>query len=74
MFRTVFPFIIGSSKLHFRQKGYVKHLIVQLFEICLLPYVQFLDTDDGRKDLPKHVERFISINNLRNRCISLVVL
>ena len=32
MFRTIFPSIIRSSKLHIWQ---------QLFDICLLPYVQF---------------------------------
>ena len=53
MFRTVFPSIIRSSKLH----------------ICLLTYVGFWSPDDGRKDRPKHVERFTRINNLRNRCM-----
>ena len=45
-----------------------------MFDICLLPYVQFLAPDDGRKDRPKHVDRFTRINNLRNRYILLVVL
>ena len=44
------------------------------FSVCLLPYVQFWAPDDGRRDRPKHVERFTRINNLRNRCILLVVL
>jgi hypothetical protein len=30
--------------------------------------------DDGRKDRPKHVERFTRVNNLGTRCILLVVL
>ena len=46
----------------------------QLFDINLLPYVQFWAPDDGRKDCAKHVERFTIINNLRNRCILLVIL
>ena len=37
-------------------------------------YMQFLAPGDGRKDRPKHVQRFTRINNLRNRCILLVVL
>ena len=28
MFRTVFPFIIRSSKLHIRQQAYVKQLLL----------------------------------------------
>jgi hypothetical protein len=40
-----------------------------------LLYTQFWAPDDGRKDRPKHVERFTRINNLRdNRFISLIVL
>ena len=35
----------------------------QPFGICLLPYVQFWAPDDGRKDRPKQLERFIRINN-----------
>jgi len=56
MFRTVFPSIIRSSRLH----------------ICLLLYVQSWAPDDGRKDRPKHVECFTRINNLRNRSFLLV--
>ena len=36
--------------------------------------MQFWAPDDGRKDCPKHVERFTRINNFRNRCILLIVL
>ena len=46
----------------------------QLSDICLLLYVQSWAPDDGRKDRPKHVECFTRINNLRNRCILLVLL
>jgi len=49
-------------------------VIQQLFDICLLSYVQFSTPDDGREDRPKQVELFTRINNLRNRCIMLVVL
>jgi len=42
--------------------------------ICLLPYVQFVAPDDGRKERLKHAECFTRINNLRKRCILLVVL
>jgi len=38
MFRTVFPSIIRSSKLHIEQQAYVKQLV---FDICLLLYMQF---------------------------------
>ena len=57
-FRTVFPSIMKSSKLHIRQKAYVKQLLQQLFDIRLLQYVQFWAPDDGRKDRPKHVMLF----------------
>jgi len=46
----------------------------QLFDVCLLLYVQSWAPNDGRKDRAKHVERFTRINNLRNRCILLVLL
>jgi hypothetical protein len=39
-----------------------------------LTYTQFWAPDDGRRDRPKHVERFTRISNLRNGCILLVVL
>ena len=72
MFRTVFLSIIRSSKLHIWQQAYSRYR--QLFDICLLLYVQFWAPDDGQKDCPKCVEHFTRINNLRNRCILLVVL
>ena len=37
-----------------------------LFDICLLQYVQFLTPDDGRKDRPKHLERYSNKINLRH--------
>ena len=40
MFRTVFPSIIRSSKLHIPQQVYVEQLL----------------PDDGQKTCPKHVE------------------
>ena len=36
--------------------------------------MQFRAPDDGRKDRPRHVVRFTRINNLRERCVLLVVL
>jgi hypothetical protein len=39
----------------------------QLFDICLLLYVQSSAHGDGRKGRPKHVECYAKINNLRNR-------
>jgi len=45
-----------------------------VFDICLLLYVQSRAPDDGWKDCLKHVECFTGINNLRNRCILLVLL
>jgi len=35
-----------------------------LFDKCLLLYVQSWTPDDGRKDLPKHVECYSKINKL----------
>ena len=32
-----------------------------------MQYTQFSAPDDGRKDSPKHVERFTRINNLRKQ-------
>jgi len=37
-----------------------------LFDICLLQYVQSLTPDDGRKDHPKHVQRYSNKINLRH--------
>jgi hypothetical protein len=46
MFRTVFPSIIRSSRLHIEQQV----------------YVQSWTPDDGRKDRPKDAECYIIIN------------
>jgi hypothetical protein len=73
MFRTVFPSIIRSSKLRIQQRYMSNsrwYLLLQqqvpaaVRRIPLL-YAQFWAPDDGRKDRPKHVERFTGINNLR---------
>jgi len=50
MFRAVFPTIMRSSRL------YILH------DIHLMLYVQSWTPDDGRKNLPKHVEWY-SINS-----------
>ena len=50
-FRTVFPSIIGSSRL-----ARLASRQQYLFDICLLPCVQSWTPDDGRKDRPKPVE------------------
>ena len=74
-FRTVFPSIIRSSRMHIQQQAYVKQLLqVAAAVTYLLLYMQSWAPDDGRKDHPKHVECFTRINNLRNRCILLVLL
>jgi hypothetical protein len=75
MFRTIFPSIIRSSRLHIQQQASAASSTEQqLFYICLLLNVQSWAPDDGRKDRPKHVECFTRTNNLRNRCILLVLL
>jgi len=55
MFRTVFPSIIRSWKL----------CTQQLFWHIPLLYTQFWAPDDGRKDSPKHADRFTRTDNLR---------
>jgi hypothetical protein len=57
MFRTVFPYIIRSSRLHIQQQVYVKQI--------LLPAAS--------GDELKHVECFTRINNLRNKCVLLIL-
>ena len=64
MFRTVSPSIIRSIRLY----EYIQHHTIQvlwllaskqpqnLYDIYLMLYVQSWTPDDGRKDLPKHVE------------------
>jgi len=80
MFRTVFPSIIRRSKLRIQQRymsnsccylllsgmkwNSISSPIAAVWHITLL-YTQFWAPDDGRKDHPKHVERFTRINNLR---------
>jgi hypothetical protein len=80
MFWMVFSSIIKSLRL------YIQHHTTQvlwlfaskqpqkLYDIYLILYAQSQNPDDGRKDRPKHVEGFRRRNNLRNRCILLVVL
>jgi len=62
MFWTVFPSIIRSLRL------YIQHHTIEglwllaskqpqtLYDIYLMLYVQSQTPDDGRRDLPKHVE------------------
>jgi hypothetical protein len=80
MFRTVFPSIIRSSKTAYTAAVYFKQLLLSgmrwnctsisspiaaaVWHIPLL-YKQFWAPDVGRKNRPKHVERFTRINNLR---------
>jgi hypothetical protein len=70
MFRTVFPSIIRSSRLHIQQQVYVKQLLL----LCAVAVFSVLSSWWWRKDRPKHVQCFTRINNLRNRCILLVLL
>jgi len=56
VFRTVFPSINRSSNL--------QQVATAVWHIPLL-YTQSWAPDDGRKDRPKHAERFTRINNLR---------
>ena len=60
MLRTVFPFIIRSSRLYIQQQAYVRQIL--LSDKRLLLYVQSRTPDDGRKDRPKHVECHSKIN------------
>jgi len=73
MFRTVSPPIIRSSKLRIQQwcmsNSCCYLLLSQQVAAAVwhtpLLYTQFWAPDDGRRDRPKHVERFTRINNLR---------
>jgi hypothetical protein len=67
MFQMVFLSIIRSSRLHIQQQAHVEQLLLpatqqahvkQLFDMCLLLYVQSWAPGDGQKDRPKHVELF----------------
>jgi hypothetical protein len=64
MFRTAFPSIIRSSRLHIQQRAYVKQL--------LLPAASGNEMELFHLR-PKHVECFTRINNLRNECTLLVL-
>ena len=51
------------------------HLFLKLFNLVKRSFRPSSGApDDGRKDRPKHAQRFTRINNLRDRCILLVVL
>jgi hypothetical protein len=69
IFRTVFQSIIRSSKLRIQQWPMSNSCCYLLLSAAVwhipLLYTQFRAPDDGRKDRPKHVERFTRINNLR---------
>jgi len=70
MFRTVSPSIIRSLRL------YIQHNTIQVlwllaskkpqnlhvYDIYLMLYVQSWTPDDGRRDLPKHVECFLGFS------------
>jgi len=74
MFQAVFPSISRSSKLRIQQR-YMSNSCCYLLLLGMrwnsavwhmsLLYKQFWTPDDGRKDRPKHVERFTRINNFR---------
>jgi len=68
--RTVFPSIIRSSKLRIQQRYMSNsccYLLLSGVKWNSMQYTQFSAPDDGRKDSPKHVERFTRINNLRKQ-------
>ena len=67
MFRTVFPFIISSSRLYIQLSDRYCCLLLAsrqqyLFDICLLLYVQSSTPDGRQKDHPKHVVSFQNKN------------
>jgi len=67
MFQTVFPSIIGSSRLYIQQQAYVKQILrvparKQTAVSVWLLYVE-CTPDDGRKGRPKHVECYSKINH-----------
>ena len=72
MFLMVFPSIIKSQRLYIQHQLYVIQVrrlqSTNLYDICLMLYVQCWTPDDGRKDRPKHVEWY-SINS-KNRASS----
>ena len=78
MFRTVFPPIIRSSKLHIKLQVFVKQyrylplawpgqqqVAVTVWQMPDAVYMQFWAPDDGRKTRLKHVYRLTEINKLR---------
>jgi len=79
MFRTVFPSIFGSSRLYMQQQAFVKHRVPASKQTALsvwqmpVAVCTVLYSDDGRKDLPKHVECRSKINNF-GTLVYLVVL
>jgi len=61
MFRTVFPSIIRSSKLHILRQVFVRPTLLPAASLARLDkyltlYVQFRAPDDGQKPRPKHVQ------------------
>jgi len=61
MFRTVSPSIIRSLRLYIHHTIEVLWLFASkqpqnLYNICLMLYVQSWSSDDGWRDRPKHVE------------------
>ena len=65
MFRTVFPSIIRSSKLRIQQRYMSNSCCYLLLSGMRWNSMEFRAPDDGRKNRPKHVERFTRINNTR---------
>ena len=76
MFQTLFPSTIRGTKLYIQRQAFVRPLLLPAAgrDKCLTLCVQFCATDDGRKNLLKHLERLTEINKLGKRCIFLVVL
>ena len=73
MFRTIFPSIIRSLRLYIQHQVYLVRQtgpavcllasrLQDLFDVHLMLYVQSSTVDDGRKDGPKHVERYSKIS------------
>jgi hypothetical protein len=65
MFRMVFPSIIRSSILRIQQWYMSNSCCYLLLSGMRWNSMEFRAPDDGRKDRPKHVERFTRINNMR---------
>ena len=69
MFRTAFPSIIRSLRLHIQHQVYAIQVLwlefhldpankqpQKLYDLYLMPYVQSETPDVGRRDCPKHAE------------------